>query len=322
MKMIQIPGVKKPISVLGLGTMIFAPEKKGLCFDILDGFVSKGGTLIDTAEVYGDPEEHGYSEITIGMWLEERKCRNDVAIVTKGCIPETCKPIHPNGLDITPEHIHAAISGSLERLKTDYIDLWLLHRDDETKPVGPLVEALNKELSKGTIKAFGGSNWSTKRIEEANKFAEDRGFIGMSALSNHFCLANSKEPYWPNTVSVDDEDKEWHFNKQLPLLAWSSTGRGFFAKGDPEYLEDPNLVRVYYNDDNFEKLRRAEKLGQSKGLTRIEIAIAYVLSQEFPVVALVGVENDEQIQSCIKAMDANLTKAEIDWLTLQTDAIE
>ena len=115
MKTIEISGINKKISILGLGTMIFAPSKKDKCFSILDTFISNGGTTIDTAEVYGDPEEYGYSEIVIGMWLEKQKCREDIVLVSKGCIPNTCKPIHPNGLDITPEHIHAAIDGSLNR---------------------------------------------------------------------------------------------------------------------------------------------------------------------------------------------------------------
>jgi len=316
MKKIKIPYLDKEVSVLGSGTMIFAPNKKELSFSILDRFVQNGGTLIDTAEIYGDPEEYGYSETTIGMWFEERKNRDDVVLLTKGCIPGTCKPIHPNGLDISPKCIHDAISGSLERLKTDYIDIWMLHRDDPSKPVGPIVEALNEEIKKGRIRAYGGSNWSVKRIEEANKYAMENGLIGMSASSPHFCLAVAKEPYWPNTTVVTAEDKAWYEKNDFPLFAWSSTGRGFFAKGDRTYTEDPNLVRVYYNEENFEKLKRAEELGKKKGLNRIEIALAYVINQKFPVVALVGPASDEEMKSCIKAADTVLTQEEIDWLEL------
>jgi len=319
MKMIKIAPIDKPISVLGMGTMIFAPNKKDQCFSILDTFVENGGTLIDTAEVYGDPEEYGYSETTIGMWLEERNCREQVVIQSKGCIPGTCKALHPNGLEITPKHIHDAIDGSLKRLKTDYLDLWLLHRDDPTKPVGPIVDALNEEVQLGRIKAFGGSNWSVERLEEANEYAKSKNLQGFSVSSPHFCLALAKEPYWPGAVVTTLEDKKWYEKTKMPLFAWSSTGRGFFAKGDPNYLGDPNLIRVYYNDDNFEKLNRAEILGKAKGLTRIEIAIAYLSNQKFPVVSLAGPETDAEVKSCVKALGTELTQSEIDYLDLKVD---
>jgi len=235
MKTIKIDGIKKPISVLGLGTMIFHPRKKGQCFSILDTFVENEGTLIDTAEIYGDPEQFGYSESTIGMWLEERKCRENVVIMSKGCIPDTCEALHPNGLKVSPKHIHAAISGSLERLKTTYLDIWVLHRDDPNVGVGDIVEALNEEVKSGRIRTFGGSNWQVKRLEEANEYAKKHGLQGFSVSSPHFCLATAKEPYWPNTAYVTAEDKHWYEKTKLPLFAWSSTGRGFFAKGSRDY---------------------------------------------------------------------------------------
>ncbi len=321
MKTIRMKQINKPISVLGMGTMMFAAEKKELCFSMLDIFISNCGTLIDTAEIYGVPEEYGYSELVIGMWLQERKNREKVVLLSKGCIPNTCKALHPNGLDITPTHIHAAIDGSLNRLQTNYIDLWMLHRDSPTKSIGPIVEALNKEVNLGRIKAFGGSNWSTKRIEEVNAYAKANNLQGFSASSPHFCLALAKEPYWPGAVTTTATDILWYEKNSMPLFAWSSTGRGFFAKGDPNYIEDPNLVRVFYNEDNFEKLRRAEVLGKKKGLTRLEIAIAYVSNQEFPVISLVGPENEEQVKSCIKALETHLTKEEINYLELKSDII-
>ncbi len=321
MKTISIQGIEKQLSVLGMGTMIFSPKKKDLCFSILDTFVANGGTTIDTAEVYGDPEEYGYSESTIGMWLEERACRENVVLISKGIIPDTCKPIHPHGLQLTPQHIHAAIDGSLQRLKTDYLDMWLLHRDDETKPVGAIVDALNEEVARGRIRTFGGSNWTVRRIEEANEYGAKHALQGMSASSPHFCLAIAKEPYWPNTVVTTAADKAWFEKTTLPLLAWSSTGRGFFAKGHRDYTQDQNLVRVYYNNENFEKLRRAEELGKHKGLTRIEIAIAYTQNQKFPVISLAGPETDQQVKSCIKALETKFSQEELEFLELTRESL-
>ena len=237
MRTFNLANINKPVSVVGLGTMIFAPHKKDLAFELLDLFIDQGGTLVDTAEIYGDPEEYGYSEKTIGMWLDNRKNREDIVLMSKGCIPGTCKPIHPDGLEITPRHIHDAISGSLERLQTDYLDLWMFHRDAPEKPVGNLVEAVNAEIEDGRIKAWGGSNWTVARIKEANDYAERHGLAGMSASSPHFSLALANESYWPNTVVTSLSDKQWYLDNQLPLIAWSSLGRGFFSHNSTSFVE-------------------------------------------------------------------------------------
>jgi aryl-alcohol dehydrogenase-like predicted oxidoreductase len=318
MRTFHLTNISKPVSVVGLGTMIFAPPKKDLAFDLLDLFVDQGGTFVDTAEIYGDPEEYGYSEKTIGMWLEERQNREDIVLMSKGCIPGTCKPIHPNGLEITPRHIHDAISGSLERLKTDYLDLWMFHRDAPEKPVEELVQAVNAEIEDGRIKAWGGSNWTVARIIEANEYAKRRGLAGMSASSPHFSLALANEAYWPDTVVTTPDDKQWYLDSQLPLIAWSSLGRGFFSHGSPDYTADENLVRTFYSEDNFERKRRAGELGAKAELKDIEIALAYVTNQKFPAIALVGPQTKEELLSCIKGADYRLTDTEIDWLELKS----
>ncbi len=314
MRTLKIDGVTKDVSVLGLGTMIFAPKKKDLCFEIIENFTTHGGTFIDTAEIYGDPEEHGYSEQTIGMWLDETGNREKVVLCSKGLIPGTCKPIHPKGLEITPQHIRAAISGSLERLKTNYLDVWLFHRDDPTRDVGPLVEACHREIEEGRIRAYGGSNWSAARIQEAHAYADSHGLHPMSMSSPHFSLAVAREPYWPNTVVVTPSEKAWYEKHKLPLAAWSSLGRGFIALGAPDFTADKDLVRVYYTEDNFERLRRADSVGAAHGLNRIETALSYVLSQSFPVIALVGAANKAEMLSCIKAAETVLTPKEIAFL--------
>jgi aryl-alcohol dehydrogenase-like predicted oxidoreductase len=118
-------------------------------------------------------------------------------------------------------------------------------------------------------------------------------------------------------VVTTPNDKQWYLDNRFPLIAWSSLGRGFFSHGSPENTEDENLVRTFYSDDNFERKRRAQELGQRKGLKDIEVALAYVTNQTFPAMALVGPQNKDELLSCIKGADFKLTDDEITWLELK-----
>ena len=317
MKYFSIANSDKKISTIGLGTMIFHPDSKDRDFSILNEFIKQGGTFIDTAEVYGSVEEHGYSEMVIGDWLEENPgVRDKVFIISKGLIPGYCAPIHPGGAKINPEYIHKAIDGSLKRMKTKYLDLWMFHRDDPNQDDGPLVDALDEEIKAGRIRGYGASNWNVNRIQEAIDYANNNQKTPMQGSSPHFSLALANEPYWPDTVVTDQNDKNWFEKNNFLLVAWSSLGRGFFARGNINYTDDADLVRVFYSEDNFERKDRANSLAKTKGISVYEIAIAYVINQKFPVVALVGAESPEEVITNTKAGSLTLSTEEINWLSL------
>lgn len=155
----RIPGIAKPIARLVQGTMMLNSADLEASFALLDSVFDQGGTTFDTAEVYGD----GDCERTLGLWLRERRLRDEVVIIGKGAHP------HDGRRRVTPEDITADVDSSLGRFGDDFIDLYLLHRDDPSKPVGPIVEVLNELVRAGKIGAFGGSNWTTARIAEAKR---------------------------------------------------------------------------------------------------------------------------------------------------------
>lgn len=320
MRTITVSGLEKPVSVIGLGTMVFHPKTQGRDSGLLDEFVRCGGTFIDTAEVYGAVEEHGYSEMVIGTWLSSNPdAREKIVLSTKGLIPGYCRPLYPGGAKIDPAYIHKAIEGSLGRLKTSFLDMWMFHRDDPSIPVGPLVDALDEEVRAGRIKAYGASNWTTARIEEAVSYARVHGKTPMMAASDNFSLALANEPYWPNTVFVTEADRAWLSDNNFLLVAWSALGRGFFSHGDPTDHSDPDLVRTFYSAGNFKRKQRAEEFAQQKGLTMFQVALAYVLNQNFPVVALNGAQTKEHIANSAAASEVRLTAAECAWLDLSSD---
>ena len=308
MKYIDIKGVAKPVSKLIMGSDFFRIEGLENVSELLEQFVEMGGNTIDTAHIYCG----GESEKTIGLWLENRKKREEIIIFTKGA--------HHNkdGPRVNRQAIWDELHTSLERMRTDYVDIYMLHRDDPDQPVGIIVEALNEHIEAGRVKAIGGSNWSHQRLQEANDYAASHGLIGFTASSPNLSLAKPNEPRWKDCISADAATIAWHEVSQIPILSWSSQAGGFFSgRFSPEQTEDKEMVRVYYSDANWERLRRAEKLGQEKGCTTIQVALAYVLNQSFPSAALVGARNKQELQSCVEALELELTREEVLWLDLR-----
>ena len=156
-----IPGVAKPVARLILGTMIISAQELERSFALLDAVFEMGGNTLDTAHIYAG----GNSERGIGQWMRSRSNREQVVIISKGC--------HHNAdrKRVTPFDLATDLHDSLARLQTDYIDVYLLHRDDPSLPVGPIVEAFNEHWRAGRIRAFGGSNWTHERIQAANDYA-------------------------------------------------------------------------------------------------------------------------------------------------------
>jgi aryl-alcohol dehydrogenase-like predicted oxidoreductase len=141
----EVNGVGKPISRLVQGTVMIGSENAERSFELLDEVGELGCTAFDTAHQYGA----GDSERTFGRWMEDRGLRDEVVVIGKGAHHNQDRP------RVTPFDITADLFDSLARLRTEYIDLYLLHRDDPSVPVGPIIETLNEHLDAGRIRAFG-----------------------------------------------------------------------------------------------------------------------------------------------------------------------
>lgn len=307
MEMIQIAGVSKPVSRLIKGTDYFRHDTYETAAANLDAFLAIGGNTVDTARIYCG----GQSEEVLGRYMEERKARDRFVILTKGAHHDQ------HGPRVNREAIREDLLTSLDKLRTDYVELYALHRDDPDTPVGEIMEALNEHIEAGRIGAIGGSNWTWERLQEANDYAASHGLVGFTFNSPNLSLAKANEPFWPGCVSADRGMLDWHENTQMPLLSWSSLARGFFTgRFSPDVKDDPDMVRVFYSDGNWERLRRAQVLAQEKGMTVIQIALAYVLNQPFPTCALIGARNADELRSCLEGMSIKLTREELDWLDL------
>lgn len=323
MRYINLPQLEKPVSAIGLGTAssAFTPNTYDRAAELLEKFLESGGNCIDTAHIYG----FGDSEKTLGRWIREYGRRSEVVLITKGCHPAVNREDifgSPWVSRFTPEAMQADLSESLERLQTDTIDLYLLHRDDESAPVGPLVEALNQEQVHERIKAFGASNWRVERIAEANRYAAEHGLNGFVISSPSLSLAQPKKMLFPGTLFAGEETRQWHQTHQFPLLAWSSLATGFMSgKFQPDDQSNESVTQVYYSEENFERLRRAQELAARKNVTTPQISLAYVLQQAFPVIALVGPTTVSSLDDALGALDVQLNLEEMEFLDLKREIV-
>ncbi|MFQ6041664.1 MAG: aldo/keto reductase [Candidatus Poribacteria bacterium] len=317
-----ISGISKQVSQLALGTAFYNVDSKEEWFDMLDYYVEFGGTIVDTARGYSTSEE------VIGLWMDNRATRNQIIVQTKCGLTggEGYLPAHN-----FPEIIHEEITTSLQMLRTDYIDVLLLHRDNQEMSVAEILGPLNNEIANGRVHAFGASNWEYRRLTEANEYADKHGMKSFAVVSNNISLAVPTAAFYKGLVSTDKTGERWHEETGIPLIPWSSQARGFFTERYTPQMRDDlalasseldgftsRMLKVYGTDENFERLDRAKKLGGEKGrYTAVEVALAWLLHKPFPLVPIVGPHNREELASCVKAISLTLTEAEIRWLNLE-----
>lgn len=296
-----IPGLKKPASAAALGFEDFRTFASGAI--LLDAFWEKGGNIFDTAFIYAG----GYTEKLFGEWQKSRGVREEAVVIGKGAH----SPL------VYPDVISKQLTQSLDRLQTDYVDVYFMHRDNLDVPVGEFVDAMDAEVKKGRIRGpFGGSNWTKERFDEAIAYADKHGKQRPGALSNNFALAEMLDPIWAGCVtSSTAEWKQWLKDRQIPNFSWSSQARGFFTDlAGRDKRDNEEMVRVWYNEQNFVRRDRAIELAGKLGKSPIHVALAYVLAQDFPSIPLIGPRKLGELDDSMNAFDIKLTPEQVAWL--------
>jgi aryl-alcohol dehydrogenase-like predicted oxidoreductase len=323
MEYTTFPGIDRKVSRFIIGTAsIMLKDDNSQDFDRLDAALELGINVLDTALSYG----RDTTEVALGKYFKERGRRKDFVLITKGC--------HPNFYRkrVTPYDLESDLNDSLAKLGTDYIDLYLLHRDDPEVPVGPLMETLDRYRREGKILAYGVSNWTTARIEEANQYAKEHNLAPIVVSSPNYSLAQQyREPWAPGCITIsgpeNESERAWYKKTQMPVLAYSSMARGLFSGRITRELfeKDPGSIdevcaNAYCGPENFTRLERCTELAKEKGCTIPQVAMAFILNSGMNVFPIIGAENREEMLSSIGALDVKLTQAEVDWLDLKRDS--
>jgi len=296
-----IPGLAKESSAVATGFEDFRTFSSAAI--LLDSFYEAGGNLFDTAFIYGN----GVTEKLFGQWQSSRGVRKASVVIGKGAHTPFCRP----------EFIASQLTQSLDRLQTDHVDVYFMHRDNTDVPVGEFVDAMDAEVKAGRIRGpFGGSNWTRARFDEAIAYADRTGKQRPGALSNNFALAEMQGIIWDGCISSsDDAWTGWLLQRQLPNFAWSSQARGFFTdRAGRNERDDAEMVRVWYSERNFVRRDRAVELAGKLGKKPIHVALAYVLAQPFPSIPLIGPRTLDELDDSLNAFDIRLTPDDVRWL--------
>ena len=310
-----IPGLDKPVSRIFFGTAI-RPMLTGRDVNaLLDAVLALGINAFDCARGYG------LAEKSLGKWIRERNNRDKIVLLTK------CGNVNLKGeVCVNRTVILSEMEKSLKTLDVDYIDIYLLHRDDPNTPVSEIIDTLNECKQKGKIRVFGVSNWTHERIAEANAYAESRGLEGFSVSSPNYGLAHQIcDPWGGGCVTVTGPEnagaRAWYAANQMPLIAYSSLARGFFSgkfkafdyEGAERVLDGPGQ-KGYLCEENMKRLKNAEILAEKYGTSVTDIALRYLFGSDMNVYAVMSTTNPRRLPGNVAAANHPLGREEISFL--------
>lgn len=285
-------------------------------YTLLDGVLDSGINTFDCARSYGKAEN------ALGKWLESRKCRDKVIILSK------CGDVKNGVVKVSRQVILNQLQQSLEALRVNCIDIYLLHRDDPNTPVEEFIDTLNELKDAGRIKVFGVSNWTHQRIESANNYAASKKITGFQVSSPNYGLALQVKDLWGGgCVTISGKEnasaRQWYIQNQMPVVAYSSLGRGFFSgrfravdyEGARRCM-DTFAQKGYLCEENMLRLGRAEELAKKYGVSVPEIAMRYVFSSVMNMFAVVSTSSIQRLRMNIKAANSPLTQNDVEYLEM------
>ena len=307
-QMKNLPGLSKALFPIVFGCDNQSDANHA--FAMFDHYTSLGGNVFDTAYIYND----GMSDHYLGRWIKARSNRDEIVVLGKGAHTPDC----------FPSAIRPQLEETLSRLQSNYLDIYCLHRDNLDVPVSEFIDALNELKREGLISVFGASNWSLSRFKEANEYAHSSNQEPFTLVSNNFSLARMIEPVWPGCVSCSEEDfKTYLEDNQIAIFPWSSQARGFFL--DQQEFQgaahgaNPNLaeqIRVWHSEENIERRSRCFKLAKELNVEPIQVALSFVINQNFPSFPLIGPRNFFETESSISSLTFSLDAKQVAWLDL------
>jgi len=313
-----VPGTALQVAQICLGTSeLGAGIDRETSFALLDAYSEAGGNLIDTASVYANwsGAERSVSEKTIGAWLDARRTHGRVLVATKGGHPELSSMSVSR---LSREELRSDLHASLRNLRTDCIDLYWVHRDDRSLPVGEILGTLGEMVSEGKVRYVGCSNWRAERIREAQACAGQEGWLGFVADQMRWSAAvlDPSARGDLTTQWMDPDLKRSHRESGMAAFAYSSQAGGLFQKMAEGRLaaRRPGVPEIYPREANVRQFQRIREVAGRTGLSISQVVLGYLQSQPFPTIPIVGCRNLSQLRDSLRAADTALTAEDVAFL--------
>ena len=312
------------VSVLGLGCGGFggvgsAPELFGkgedraTAFAIMNHAVEAGINYFDTADSYGG----GESERVIGAWLKERKLRDQLVLSTKVLY---AMAEGPNDRSLSRQHIMQALDGSLRRLQTDHVDLYVTMEPDPSTPEEESLNAMSELVKAGKVRFIGASNVTADQLRDSLQTSDRLGLSRYQSVQNGYNLLDRE---------MEAEVLPLAAGEGLAVTPFSPTAGGLLTgKYEPGKAPPPNTrlalrpgpyVRLL-NESTFRSLARLRSEAKARGVEMGALALAWVLSHPAVTAALIGPRRVEQFEPWMRAIDIHLSAEERDALVNQVEA--
>jgi aryl-alcohol dehydrogenase-like predicted oxidoreductase len=287
--MITIPRTELSIYPLSLGGNVFGwTATKEESFKVLDRFVDLGGNFIDTADVYSAWKEGnsgGESESIIGEWMESRGNRSKMVIATKVAKLPT-KP------GLSPANITSAVEDSLRRLRTEYIDLYYAHEDDEKVSQEDYLTAFDKLVRDGKVRYLGASNFSAERLRSAAKISADGNLTSFVALQNHYNILE-RDAYEKSMIPALQD-------LAISSIPYFGLARGFltgkYRKGVKVDSVRAAGVEAYQNERGWSIIEHLEAIAKAKSTTISAVALGWLRAQPTVVAPIASARTVDQLE--------------------------
>lgn len=275
-------------------------------FRILDRFVEAGGTMIDTADVYSawvPGHRGGESETLIGEWLRRRGSREGVTIASKVGMLHN----HDGG-KLEPWRIEKAAEASLRRLGVETIDLYYAHKDDPDTPMEEVVEAFDRLVRAGKVRALGASNFTAERLGRALSLAREMGMSRYEVLQNEYHLLERGK--------LEGEIQKLCLEETIGVLPFYGLASGYLTgkyRSEADYGKSIRGDRMskYLEGRGPAVLGVLDEISAQTGATQGQIALAWVAAQPAVAAPIASARTLEQLEELIGAMELELTREQL-----------
>ncbi|WP_312216602.1 aldo/keto reductase [Pantoea vagans] len=308
MKTIQLGTTDLQVSRLCLGCMTYGEPTRGnhawtlpeaSSRPLIQQALNAGINFFDTANSYSD----GSSEEILGRALKEFARREEIVVATKVYFPLTNLP---QGL--SRKNILQSIDDSLQRLGMEYVDLLQIHRWDYETPLEVTLEALHDVVQSGKARYIGASSMHASQFAQALQLQSDQGWHRFVSMQDQYNLIQR------------EEEREMHplcLKEQIAVLPWSPLARGKLTRpwgeNTARSASDQVMAKLYDNTEENDAViaERLAQVAESKGVTRAQVALAWLLSKPAVTAPIIGASRAEQFEDLVKAVDVTLSDDEI-----------